>query len=292
MRVGNVAWTSLLSPLSLLLVAAVVATARSAPWAEDSLAAEVVSLDDRELQFFQRLAADFPTDIDPFARRWSGVSSFLDADERACRSNLMSKEQEPGSPSLVWRALGRVVQEDATCFIGAVSCGDSLCGMWIHHDRLGVLCLRPTEGELSVYPREAVTIGDGGTEAIDSLVVARGADHDLIQVRRRSSIDHPCYSGVQSGEMDERFFVVLRSGHAVQALRIVASSYSSDESSASFQTGILTMTPESISLEYQEEEYISAGPGDTTTVESHAITDRGTLRYRYRADLGRFAREP
>jgi hypothetical protein len=215
--------------------------------------------------------------------------------EVACRTKLFSKEMEPGSPWIEWRSLGRIDAGDVAWYVAALSCTDAVCAEErVLHDRLALLAIDRDRSRLILLPPQAATIGDPGTEAVDSLASIRAGDHALVQVRRRVRSGHPCFDGGDRVDDDEHHFLVLRGDSLAQCFVLIprdewGSHDDVDGDSATERRGTIVMTATSVRMDYQIEERQYSPDGDESKTRTK-ITKRGVVRLAYDRRSGRFVR--
>lgn len=282
------------------LMAALVLTMASSPVAAssrrvmDSLPGQIIRFDPQDHRSLLEAVARSRMRSDSLDRRAAGVVvSSLSRLEGECRSNLFSKDAEPGSPWLLWRSLGRVELDSCVWYAGALSCTDAVCGNeLLLHDRLALLHVRRDRSGMSLFPQEASGIQDGPAD-LDSVAFLRGAGYVLVQARRRVTSEHPCYDGPDAEEAAEMFFAVLRGDSVVQAFELESESYSGSHDDVSGDAGAdvhgdLVVRADAVQLSYKAEEW-SESP-DADPAKTKRTVTPGAVRFEYRPKTGHFVR--
>jgi hypothetical protein len=214
--------------------------------------------------------------------------------ERACRSGLLSKDAEPGSPWLAWRALGRAVADSCVWYLAALSCTDSLCGSaLVPHDRLALLCVAPARSRLFLLPAEAARIGDHASR-VDSVSVFRAPGRVVVQARRITTSEHPCWDGPHVQRDEAACFAVLRGDSLAQSFALATASASADHDdvegdSGTDVSGALRADASAIRLERRIETWREV-PGDDAAPLRREVWHE-SVRLAYRDDVGRFVAE-
>jgi hypothetical protein len=278
--------------LSLLAVAPTVARA-DRPVVIDTLAAQVVALfqPGHESVRKQILGAARPDSLTEDQRMV--VISTLSSLESSCRTDLFSKDAEPGSPSLLWRSLGRVDLGENAWYAAGLSCADFLCGdQLVLHDRVALLAIGRNRSRVILLPRMPATIGDPGTAVVDSMAWFRGDGYALLQVRRRLQSEHPCYGGGDYQASDEAYFFVLRGDSLAQSFGLVPWDFwgSHDDVDGDVDTerrATLRVTSRSVRMTYEVEERRFSPDGKDV---EKSVIGRGDLHYEYRPKEARFKR--
>ena len=85
----------------------------------------------------------------------------------------------------------------------AVSCGDTLCADWVTQDRLAAVSAVPHAARITLFPAGSLSIGAEGTVSVDSIRAFHANDRALVQARRISTTDHPCYGGPESSKTED-----------------------------------------------------------------------------------------
>jgi hypothetical protein len=212
-------------------------------------------------------------------------------DEEACRANPMSKEDEPGSPWVTWRTLARMEQGGDTCFVGALSCTDSLCGPdLVPHERLCVICADRDRAEVSLYPNEAPSIRDEPAE-IDSVAIFPAGDHILLEAHLKETDYSPCGGvGGSRGSVDG-YFVTLRGGRVIQAFSLDLAVWVDEENPPEGDSGWAFTTTSRVTANVVEMDFKDEDWSDTTSAgEQRVLNEAGTIRYEYNSEQGLFTR--
>jgi len=221
--------------------------------------------------------------------------------EGPCRTNLLMKEEEPGSPWLMWRGFARIQAADTPWYAGGLSCADVLCRYSdtespvepLLHDRVALVGIGPQRTCVYLLPPEPATIGDHGSAAVASAGANPGKGYVVIQVLRVVDSEHPCYDGGDHVSYDERYFMVLRGDSLVQSFKLVPRHewYSHDDADGDLdtkRTASLSVSATLIRMAYQVEEtqHSTDVPDKTRT----RITQRGVIELAYDERSGRFRR--
>ena len=278
-----------------LLLTIAPSPAAAAGWGvTDSLPGQIVRFHPLDHQGVLAAIARSRTQSDSLDRKAGGlVTSSLSWLEGECRTNLLSKGAEPGSPWLLWRSRGRVELDSCVWYVGALSCTDAVCGSeLLLHDRLALLHVQRDRSGVIVFPQRASGIQEEPSD-VDSVAFLRGAGYVLVQARRRVTSEHPCYDGPDSHETTEMYFAVLRGDSVVQAFELELESTASshdDESGDAGATvrGELAVRADAIQFNYAVEEW-SESP-DANPAKTKKAVAPGTVRFEYRPKLGRFVR--
>ena len=285
--------------LAMLALAPASAPAGS-PVFVDSLVPQAVSLYPAVHAGLRKVALgpDRPDSLTDFHR--SVVLSTTQLESR-CRTGLLMKEQEPGSPWLTWRSLARVDVDDAVWYVAALSCVDSVCSAHdepptelLLHDRVALLAVGRKRSRVFLLPPEPATIGDEGSALVDHASAIRGDGHTVVQVHRHLESSHPCYDGGDYVASDELYVFVLRGDSLAQALVLVPhekwdSHDDVDGDHETDRTSTLSVTPTAIRLAYQVEERQHSPDGDETKVRT-TISGRGVVTLLYDRRIGRYRR--
>jgi hypothetical protein len=212
------------------------------------------------------------------------LQSLVSDIEAVCRTGLRSRSEEPGSPRLAWRHFVRATTDSCTWVVGAVSCGDTLCADWVTQDRLAAVSAEPRTVRIMLFPAGALSIGAEGTVSVDSISAFRANDHVLVQARRISTTDHPCYGGPESSRTEYAEFLVLRGARVTQAFALGGSSESSSEDDVDGATGKtvhaeLRVSADTIIRTLRIEDWHESPDGDPRKMERKLRTE--TLRLVY-----------
>lgn len=294
-------WRSL-AILLLLLASAPAGAQADEPVFVDSLVPQLVpvySFRDLSRQGFDAERSDSLTGL---ALR---IVEELDGLESACRTNLFMKEQEPGSPWLMWRSFGRVPAGGTPWYVGGLSCTDVLCRYsltedeepveLVLHDRVALVGVGPERTSVYLFPPEPATIHDDGTAAVDSVGVVQGGDHVVVQIRRAVNSEHPCYDGGDREWSDEHYFLVLRGDSLLQCFRMTLGHgyYSHDDvdgDAESYRSADLAVTATSIRMRYQDVE-TQHSLDDNPAKDRSRVLRRGVVELAWDARAARFRRK-
>lgn len=273
--------------LGFALVLGVVTRAHAAgDAATDTLTAQVIPVDANGHAYLVDSIAERTLGAETLHDRVGQVAgAALVKVEATCRTNLMPKYAEPGSPWLGFRLLARVRRDSCDWFIGALSCADTLCGgNLVSHERLAFVSVTPARAQVLLYPGEASTIGDPGSCVIDSVALHKGSNHFLVQTRRRMDSQHPCFDGAGRSSAEVADFFVLRGDRVVQAFSLqtaVEAADHDDESGDSglTSTGTLLVSPVAIQLDRKTDEWQETADGDPRKTQHRVRGERIRLRF-------------
>lgn len=274
-----------------VLLAVVAAPAFAGSTAPDTLSMQVVPVDRLAHRFLLEALLDRSGDPEVLYDKVSQIAGgALTAVEASCRTNLMPRYSEPGSPWLGWRLLARVRRDSCDWFIGALSCADTLCGELVSHERLAMMSITQARARIVIAPGLPSTIGDEGTTQIDSVALFKGSSHILLQARRRHASSHPCYDGPEYRSSEAADFFVLRGDRVLQAftLESAADDQSHDDESGDSGrrvTGRLTASATGIQLDRRTDEWQETVDGDPKKTQHKVQESRVRLRFEDGAGL-------
>lgn len=284
----------------LLLLACATARADEPPVFVDSLAPQKFSLN--SFRDLKRQGFDHARDDTLGGLALRIVETDLDGLETACRTKLLMKEEEPGSPWLMWRSKRRVQAGDTPWYSGGLSCTDVLCGYSntedpvepLLHDRAALVGIGPGRTRVYLWPKEPSTIGDEGSAEVYTVDAIPGKDYVLVQMWRAVTSEHPCYDGGDHVSSDEGYFMVLRGDSLVQCFRLVPkwewdSHDDVDGDLETTRTSTLSVSATSIRMDYRVEERQHSPDGDESKTTTK-ITRRGAVNLAYDPKSGRFRR--
>lgn len=276
-------------PLAALLCALFVLLgfpAHAGAAAPDTLGVQVVAVERDAHAFLQDAIADRSLDAELLYDKISqAAGGVLVGVEGSCRTNLMPKYSEPGSPWLGWRLLARVRRDSCEWFIGALSCADSLCGgTLVTHERLAFLSVTPARSRILIYPGRPSTIGDDGTTQIDSVALFKGSSHILVQARRRADSQHPCFDGPHHSSVEAADFFVLRGDRVLQAFSLDVAAESADHDdesgdSGTNMTGTLVASATNIQLDRRTDAWQESPDGNPQKTQHKVQEARVRLRF-------------
>jgi hypothetical protein len=275
----------------LLLASLASSPAFAASSAPDTLSMQVVSVDRLAHRFLLESLLDRGGDPEALYDKVSQIAGgALVGVEATCRSNLMPRYSEPGSPWIGWRLLARVRRDSCDWFIGALSCADTLCGALVTHERLAMMSITQAGARIVIAPGQPSTIGDDGTTQIDSVALFKGSSHILLQARRRFDTQHPCYDGPEHRSSEAADFFVLRGDRVLQAFTLdVAAADAShndvDGDSGRDVTGKLTASATGIQLDRRTDEWQESADRDPKKTQHKVQESRVRLRFRDGAGL-------
>ena len=265
---------------------AVATPAGAASASPDTLSAQVVTLDRDAHEFLVDAIADRSLDAETlYDKVGMAAGGALAGVEAACRSNLLPKHSEPGSPWLGWRLLARARRDSCDWFIGSLSCADTLCGgALVSHERLALLSVTPARARILLYPGRPSTIGDEGSSRVDSVALFKGSSHLLLQARRRTSSEHPCSDGPGRSSAVASDFIVLRGDRVLQAFTLETSAESVDHDDDGGDrgvttTGTLVASATSIQLDRRTDEWQEAADGDPKKTQHRTREAKVRLRF-------------
>ena len=173
----------------------------------------------------------------------------------------------------------------------AVSCGDTLCADWVTQDRLAAVSAVPHAARITLFPAGSLSIGAEGTVSVDSIRAFHANDRALVQARRISTTDHPCYGGPESSKTEDAEFLVLNGARVTQAFTLGGSSESSSEDDVDGATGKTVhadfrVSADSILRTLRIEDWHESPDGDPRKMERKMRTE--TLRLVYDPRLEKF----
>jgi len=215
--------------------------------------------------------------------------------ETSCRTGLLPKDEEPGSPWLAWRPLARADVGETVWYVAALSCSDSLCGSrLVLHDRLALLAVGRERSRVLLLPPEPAAIGDEGSAVVDSADVIPGDGFTLVPVKRHLQSDHPCYDGGDYTATDQQFVLLLRGDSLVQSMVLTRreewdSHDDVDGDQETYRRSALSIMASSIRMDYQVIERQHSPDGDESKTRIK-VTQRGVVRVAYDKASGRFRR--
>ena len=253
--------------------------------APDTLSIQVVPVDRMAHRFLLEALLERNGDPEALYDKVSqAAGGALTGVEASCRTNLMPRYSEPGSPWLGWRLLARVRRDSCDWFIGALSCADTLCGQLVTHERLAMLSITQARARILIAPGAPSTIGDEGTSQIDSVALFKGPSHLLLQARRRFTSQHPCYDGPESRSSEAADFFVLRGDRVLQAfsLEVAADDASHDDvdgDSGRNVTGKVTASATAIQLDLRADQWQATSDGDPKKTRHRIQESRVRLRF-------------
>lgn len=279
-------------PQALVVVAVVTATlgavaipAGAAGASPDTLSVQVVTLDRDTHEFLLDAVGDRSLDPETlYDKVGMAAGGALAGVEATCRSNLLPRHSEPGSPWLGWRLLARARRDSCDWFIGSLSCADTLCGALVSHERVALLSITPARARILLYPGQPATIGDEGSCQVDSVALFKGSSHLLLQARRRSSSEHPCADGPGRSTAVAADFFVLRGDRVLQAFTLETSAESVDHDDEGGDrgvttTGTLVASATAIQLDRRTDEWQEAADGDPKKTQHRTRGAKVRLRF-------------
>ena len=271
--------------LAFMIALAFVPHRASASAAPETLTAQVVALDPHDHAGLLKAIDELAPRPDSLRGRAAWIMTYALQDaEATCRSGLLSKDDEPGSPTLSWRHLAYLRADSCSWYVGALSCWDSLCGAQVTHDRLALLCVCRATSRIFILPVETPSIGEPDVQRVDSAAIFRAPDHALIQARRQLTNDHPCWWGPDGYEVEKSDFVVVRGDQLLQAFTLDVSSDASshdDENggSGTSVTVVIDASAAVVRMDSKRDEWEASPDLDPNKTVHHLSSSRARLEY-------------